>query len=148
VLFSATVPLFHHSEDEQAAPAVSPELDAELQRLVSLPLPELAAEALQLGFSDQAPLPDSGKATKDALVLVSDVRNRYVDAHPSLGLQMDLVQSYMREACGALLAAGLVTLAFATQTGGAPESLVLTREGHAALDRGDAAEVVARRLPV
>jgi hypothetical protein len=144
----AAVPLFHHSDDEQAAPTVSPELDAELQRLAALPLADLAAEALQLGFSDQAPLPDSGKATKDALVLVGDVRNRYVEAHPSLGLQMDLVLSYMREACGTLLAARLVMLAFASQTGGAPGSLILTREGRAALDRGDAAEVVARRLPV
>jgi hypothetical protein len=145
VLCSTPLPLFHHSEDEHAAPAVSPELDAELQRLAALPLAELAAEALQLGFTDQAPLPDSEKATTHARVLVGEVWNRYIDVHPQAALQSQLGLSYMREACGALLAAGLVTLAF--DTGAISTNLILTREGRAALDRGDAAEVVARRLP-
>jgi hypothetical protein len=152
VLALAAVPLFHHSDDEHAAP-VLPELDAELQRLVALPMAELAAEALQLGFSDQAPLPE-GKQVKygRAAVMVDDVTLRYIEAHhPLLGTRLELVKAYMREAFGALLAARLVTHAFSPSLEGlstsAVLSLILTREGRAALDRADAAEVLARRLP-
>ncbi len=91
-------------------------------------------------------MPDSEKATTHARVLVLEVTNRYADADRPLALQSELVMSYVREACGAPLAAGLVTLAF--DTGAISTNLILRREGRAALDRGDAAEVVARRLPV
>jgi hypothetical protein len=141
------VPLFGRSRDEDAAPpvAAAPEvIDPEVERLATLPTLELAEEILRIGFGDSSPLPASSPQVTGASRTAVGLVDAYVVARGNTLLgSRNVVLAHVREAVHALLIARLVVRLY----GRDPEWFVISRDGRAALDRGDVAEVLARRLP-
>ncbi len=143
-------PLFGHKDDsqQQASPG-SDALQAEVQRLESLPLPQLAAEVMRNGFGPGGPGADesdtvtTGGANINAGPEVSDIAQTFMPAGAARADEQLRLRLYrvIAEGLQALEHASLVRAQMHTSMNGL--DYALTRLGQAALEQGTVDAVLA-----
>jgi hypothetical protein len=122
-----------------AAPP-APEATRELERIAALPLTELAAQVMAVVADQTAPF--GSDSERHESVSISEVVDAYCAAR-TIALPPGS-HRYFREAMWTLAVARLVA-PDRNRLGPAPD-YAPTRDGLAALQRGDVAEILARRL--
>jgi hypothetical protein len=132
-------PLFGHKDDD---PADDGAFQAEVDRLASLPLPQLASEVMTKGFGPGAPGDDPndtvtvGGPNINAGTTIADVVGVLVEGFSTKGADQ-LVQRLRRlvaEALQALEHASLIRVQLHTEMGAL--DFAITRLGRAAVEQG------------
>jgi hypothetical protein len=142
------MPLFHHSQPEgddgpSAGETPSPDSDALLSHFSGIPLPERAAEILA-GVASQ--IPSGGRSAMDRLFdpwLPYDHQYTAED-HPDSWYSLKYL---LAETFQALELARLIVRIDESPRGDLMSYYAVSSDGTAALERGDVAEVVKRRVP-
>jgi hypothetical protein len=152
--YSGSVPRFRHKDDDPDVNHVDPEAGVSqqvaiaLEHFTGLSLAERSAEVLEIvapaidQASEEGVLPTMRHLMTHHWLPSGFVPREQRDQHAARSESLDLV---LQEAMQALVLARLLVRRESIETGTAYYST--SPDGRAALDRGDAAEVVARRLP-
>jgi hypothetical protein len=134
-------PLFHHSDEDQPAPAdAGPDVGSEVQRLGALPLNDLAAEVMMKGFGPGGPGedPDNQVSVAGANIAsgteVSDIARIYDPKNRAAEPDALQLRRLIAEGVQVLEHAGLVRTQMHTAQNGL--DYALTRKGRAAIASG------------